>query len=51
MNNPKENIKTHIRQFIICKFECKSFIYKYISLSANSKNVGEIEIHINNLNI
>jgi hypothetical protein len=45
MNNPKENIKTHIRQFIICKFECKS--YKYISLSANSKNVGEIEIHKN----
>jgi hypothetical protein len=50
MNNP-ENIKTHIRQFIICKFECKSFIYKYISLSANSKNVGDRNQKINNLNI
>ncbi|MFT7396644.1 MAG: hypothetical protein ACI96G_001405, partial [Flavobacterium sp.] len=25
MYNPKENIKTDIRQFIIGKFECKSF--------------------------
>jgi hypothetical protein len=44
MNNPRKH-KTHIRQFIICKFV--KALYTSISLSANSKNVGEIEIHKN----
>jgi hypothetical protein len=46
MNNPKENIKTHIRQFIICNLNVKALYTRY-KLSINSKNVGEIEIHKN----
>lgn len=47
MNNPKENIKTHIRQFIIGKFECNSFTYNYLLSFSNSNNVTGIEIHKN----
>jgi hypothetical protein len=45
MNNPKENIKTHIRQFISCKFDCNSFIYNDIISFSNINNVAEIETH------
>jgi hypothetical protein len=47
MYNPKENIKTDIRQFIIGKFECKSFTYNDILLFINSKNVAGIKIYRN----